>query len=80
MLLYFIVMVRYWDGILLGDTDLSRYHDAQTVSDWASDAMDWAISAGIFIGGSDGNLDPRSNITKSQAALVLQRFFTAMLE
>ena len=39
--------------------DLSGYTDADRIHSWASDAMAWAVAAGIIGGTSDTTLDPR---------------------
>lgn len=54
--------------------DLSAFVDAGSVSDWALEAMNWAVAQGI-IGGKDGaRLDPRGSALRAEAATMLQRF------
>lgn len=56
------------------ETSTASFADAASVSDWALDAMNWAVSAGI-INGTDGNrLDPQGTATRAQAAAMLCRF------
>ena len=55
------------------DGDLSKFSDAKKVSDYAYDAMIWAVKNGI-INGSNGALMPRDYTNRAQVAAVLQRF------
>ncbi len=50
-----------------------RFVDRASVSDWAQDAMNWAVAEGV-INGTDGNrLDPQGTATRAQAAAMLCR-------
>ena len=53
--------------------DLSGFSDADTVSDYASNAMNWAVSNGL-ISGTDKGLEPRGKATRAQVAAIMQRF------
>ena len=53
--------------------NLSKFPDAGKVSDWAKDAIAWAVGEGI-IGGSDGKLLPQGNATRAQVSTILMRF------
>lgn len=54
------------------------FQDGNTISDWAVEAMNWAVEAGI-LKGKDGNLlDPAANATRAEVATMLQRFVTAL--
>lgn len=46
---------------------------ADQVHSWASDAMNWAVGSGIFIG-NDGNLRPGDSASRSEVAATLTRF------
>ncbi|MGM9553265.1 MAG: S8 family serine peptidase [Faecousia sp.] len=48
------------------------YPDADAVSAWAKDAMNWAIAEKL-IGGSDGKLLPLDNASRAEAAAILLR-------
>ncbi|MDR2615538.1 MAG: S-layer homology domain-containing protein [Oscillospiraceae bacterium] len=56
-----------------GTETLSRFSDADEVSNWARDAMLWATRAGI-INGSDGRLTPQGTATRAQAAQLLLNY------
>ena len=54
--------------------DLSGYVDSDQLSDWAEDAMQWAVAMGLFVGDGNGVLDPSGNATRAQVAVLLMRF------
>lgn len=54
--------------------DLSRFIDADQVSDWALENVKWAVGAGLINGHDDGRLDPLGNATRAEVAAMLQRF------
>ena len=49
--------------------------DLSTVSNWAKDAMNWAVQKGIFIGSEDGTLSPQAAATRAEVSVVLMRLF-----
>ncbi len=53
--------------------DLSVFADANSVSSYAVEAMQWAVSTGL-IGGMDGKLNPQGSATRAQVATMLMRF------
>lgn len=55
--------------------DLDGYADANQISPYALEAMQWANAAGI-INGSGGSLLPGSTATRAQTAAMLTRFCT----
>ena len=59
--------------------DLSKYTDADTVSDWARDAMAWANAEGLIQGDGAG-LNATGKVTRVQVAAILQRFITEITE
>lgn len=54
--------------------DLSEFTDAASVSDWARDAVIWAVEKGIITGKSGGILDPKGQATRAEVAAMLARF------
>lgn len=53
--------------------DLSAFPDADKVSEFATEAMTWAVGQKI-IAGVDGNLAPDGTATRAQVATVLMRY------
>ena len=54
--------------------DISGYADASSVSGWATDAMRWAVSAGLINGRTATTLAPQGNATRAEVASILMRF------
>ena len=52
---------------------LKGFGDSAAVSNWADEAMSWAVARGI-INGSGGNLNPADNSNRAQIATVLVRY------
>ena len=52
---------------------LSAFPDADGLSDFAADAMAWAVSVGL-INGMDGKLNGAGEVTREQIATILMRF------
>jgi hypothetical protein len=53
---------------------VSGFNDANQVSGWAVDAMNWAVSKGLIQGVGDNTLDPSGPATRAQVAEVLMRY------
>lgn len=51
--------------------NLSSYSDASKVSDWAKNAMQWAVGSKIISGTSATTLDPAGTATRAQMAQIL---------
>ena len=54
--------------------DISGYADASSVSDWAKEAMQWAVGAGLINGRTATTLAPQGNATRAEVAAILMRF------
>ena len=57
-----------------GGSSLSGFTDADSVSSYATEAMQWAVGNGLFGGMGDGTLAPRGSATRAQVATILTRF------
>lgn len=57
-----------------GDASLSDYADADSISDWAVDAMSWAVEVGLIKGTTSTTLNPQSSATRAQVAVVIMRY------
>jgi len=55
------------------NTNILSYNDALEVSEYAIPAMQWACGAGLMEG-DGGNLTPKADATRAQAAALFQRF------
>lgn len=56
--------------------DLSAYTDADTVSDYAKEALTWAVGEGIITGTSADTLSPQAQATRAQVATILMRYIS----
>ena len=52
---------------------LGQFTDGESVSDWAEEAMAWAVSNGILTGDGD-MLKPQGSATRAQVAAILARY------
>ena len=71
------ILYRYAKNMHLtdaNDAELSRFKDADTVSDWAAEAMVWAVANGLISGTSDTTLSPKDTATRAQFAQIMYQF------
>lgn len=54
--------------------DLSKFQDAAQVSDYATEAMQWANASGIITGRTGKVLAPQDGATRAETAAMLMRF------
>ena len=54
--------------------DLNKFSDAAKVVGWAEEAMAWAVAEGLLKGYPGGQLCPRGNATRAEAAAILVRY------
>ena len=56
------------------DTNILSYNDVFDIKEAYIPAMQWAVGAGVILGTDEGNLNPKGQLTRAQAAAMLQRF------
>ena len=61
-------------------TDLSVYADAGLISGYAREAVSWACAQGLISGTSSVTLTPAGTATRSQTAMILQKFCETVLK
>lgn len=54
--------------------DLAGYTDAESISAWAVDAMQWANAEGLILGRTETTLVPQGDATRAETAAILMRF------
>ena len=77
-----VILMEYTDRILnikrtWTPADLSTFPDADSVSDWAKDAMADAVGLGLISGASNGGqtyLNPQGSAAREQVATILMEF------
>ena len=52
---------------------LDAFPDGSETADWAREAMQWAVSVGLFQGNADGSLNPKGDATRAEVAALMQR-------
>ena len=70
------MLYRYAQSIgasTAAQTDLAGYPDRDSVSDWAYEAMSWAVGAGIITGTDAGALNPLGYASRAEVATILMR-------
>ncbi|MBQ3405101.1 MAG: S-layer homology domain-containing protein [Oscillospiraceae bacterium] len=55
--------------------ELDGFDDADKISDWAADALSWAVGVGLLNGVTDKMLVPSGNADRLQLAVILMRMF-----
>jgi len=73
-----VVMIKNYADYIGIDTKLDAtldvYMDNKDVSPWATDAMKWAVTAGIINGKENSTLNPQGKATRGEVATILMRF------
>ena len=69
-------MLYRWQGQPEGIGNLEDFADGNTVSDWAAEAMEWAVGEGIYRGNGSGILNPAGTATRAEIAQVIMNFLT----
>ena len=71
-ILYRYAQFKGYDCTVQGN--LSRFADGGQTSDWARDAVVWAVDKGLLTGKGGGLLDPKGTATRVEVATILMRF------
>ena len=59
---------------------LADFTDADTVSAWAVDSLEWAYAVEMMIGTGDGKMNPLSDATRATIATVFHRYIENILK
>lgn len=64
--------------------DMDKFDDAHTISSWATEAMTWAVGAGLINGttgdGSSLSLSPAKSTSRAEVAAIMQRMVKLMMQ
>ena len=66
---------KYVGDDVSASASLAGFTDAGSISDYAKDAMSWAVAAGLFEGRDNGKLEPTGTATRAEIATVFMRLF-----
>lgn len=78
-----VMMYRYaqYKGYdVSAKADLNKFTDADEISNYALEALQWANAEGLINGKGDGVLDPKGQATRAEAAAILTRFNEVVAE
>ena len=73
-LLYRYALYKGYDASVGSDSDISAYTDAEEISDYASEAMRYALGSGLMTGRTENTLNPKDNMTRAETAEIFRRF------
>ena len=72
------MLYRYAGAEAAKEDKLSAFPDAAKVSDWAKEALNWAVASGLINGVADANgtanLEPQATAARAQIATILMRW------
>ena len=63
--------------VAAAENALADYPDGDTVSDWAAQAMAWAVENALITGTTATTLSPQNQASRAQVAAILMRFLQA---
>jgi len=67
-------------GLKTEFADISSYFDNNEVSDWAKDAVCWAVNEKILTGKGENLLSAKDSATRAEAATVIRRYIRKFTE
>lgn len=68
------ILYRYTAGEAAEDDKLADVPDADRISDYAREAMNWAVANGLIQGDDKGQVNPLNSATRAEIATLLMRF------
>ncbi len=73
------IMFRYakykkYDVLAGEDTNILSYTDAESISEYAVPAIQYAVGAGLMNGKTNNTINPQDNATRAEIAAIMQRF------
>ena len=73
------VMLWRYAGSPGSGGSLSRFSDGGQASEWAVDALRWAVANGIMKGNPNGTLNPKGQATRAQVSQMLMNYVKYMV-
>ncbi len=74
LILYRYATLYDYDTEISKKVDIFSYNDAGKVSDYAREAIEYAVATGVMNGKSEDTLAPGENATRAEVATMLMRF------
>ena len=72
LILYKYAELKGYDVTEKGD--LTAFTDGEETSDWAKEAVEWAVGAKLISGKGNGQLDPTGTAIRAEVAQILMGF------
>ncbi len=72
VMLYTYAKIKNYD-LTKNDTALDNFDDKGKVSNYAKDAMKWAVTQGVISGKGNGKVDPIGNATRAECATMIMK-------
>lgn len=69
-----VMLFRYAQAFPVARNHLSRFQDNREVSEYAREALNWAVAMGIVSGVTENTLEAKASISCAQAANMLYRY------
>ena len=69
-----VMLYRYMGSPEAEADGINAFTDSGKVSDWAVEAMNWAVEAGILRGNENNELNPGGTASRAEVSTMLQRF------
>lgn len=76
VILYHYAQLKGYDTSVSGD--LSAFHDGASASDWAVEALEWAVSHGVMAGKGGSLLDPTGTAQRAEVTQMLMNYLTSL--
>ena len=67
---------KHIDGDVSVISDMTIFTDANSISNWAEDAISWAVGVGLMSGKGNNILDPTGTATRAEVAQMLINYCT----
>ncbi len=72
--IFYRYYVNYLGKTAQNSGSLASFQDRDSISEYAKDAMAWAVGVGLMKGMTANTLNPGGNATRAQAATIIERF------
>ena len=72
------ILYRYVGAPSVEADNLGNYTDANQISDWATDALNWCVENKIMVGNGNGTMTPNKVITRAEVATIMMNYFINM--
>ena len=73
-----VMLKAYAGDDASGGADIDSYADAYAVSDWAKDAVQWAVAEGLIAGREGNKIAPTEYATRAEVAQIMKNFCEKM--